>query len=79
MWAEGAALQGCYLAPDPKAVRDKLREPRSGDFSARSPGVQGAAAIGRPLRAPCACTIYMAWSQTGAQREDALKSESALN
>ncbi|PPE07196.1 DNA helicase, partial [Escherichia coli] len=28
--------------------------PRSGDFVRQSPGVQGAAAIGRPLRAPCA-------------------------
>ena len=42
------------LAPDPVAVRDKSRAPRSGDFVRQSPGVQGAAAIGRPLRAPCA-------------------------
>ncbi|MBW6090814.1 hypothetical protein KZ770_21160 [Escherichia coli] len=48
MWAEGAFLQGCYLAPDPVAVRDKSRAPRSGDFVRQSPGVQGAAAIGRP-------------------------------
>jgi hypothetical protein len=41
--------------------------------------VQGVAAIGRPLRAPSACAIYMAWSQTGAQREDTLKSESVPN
>ncbi|EFG3869316.1 DNA helicase, partial [Escherichia coli] len=33
--------------------RDKPRVPRSGDFIRQSPGVQGAAAIGRPLRAPC--------------------------
>ena len=39
---------------DPVAVRDKPRAPRSGDFVRQSPGVQGAAAIGRPLRAPCA-------------------------
>ncbi|HEI0193591.1 TPA: hypothetical protein SIE48_000542 [Escherichia coli] len=38
------------LAPDPVAARDKLREPRSGDFVRQSQGVQGAAAIGRPLR-----------------------------
>ncbi|TGC02939.1 hypothetical protein CRI63_14520 [Escherichia sp. E2661] len=44
----------CYLAPDPVAVRDKPRAPRSGDFVRQSPGVQGAATIGRPLRAPCA-------------------------
>ncbi|PPK21332.1 hypothetical protein CSC88_24710 [Klebsiella pneumoniae] len=50
----GRVLQGCSLAPDPVAVRDKLRAPRSGDFVRQSPGVQGAAAIGRPLRAPCA-------------------------
>ncbi|POU62105.1 hypothetical protein C3384_03445 [Klebsiella aerogenes] len=29
-------------------------EPRSGDFGGQSPGVQGAAATGRPLCAPCA-------------------------
>ncbi|TGB88992.1 hypothetical protein CRI65_02410 [Escherichia sp. E3659] len=44
----------CYLAPDPVAVRDKPRVPRSGDFVRQSLGVQGAAAIGRSLRAPCA-------------------------
>ncbi|OYE44042.1 hypothetical protein CI615_04260, partial [Klebsiella pneumoniae subsp. pneumoniae] len=35
---------------------DKSKGPRSGDFAGRSPGVQGAAATGRPLypRAPCA-------------------------
>ncbi|AXZ42997.1 hypothetical protein DN817_19180 [Escherichia coli] len=43
----------CYLAPDPVAARDKPRVPRSGDFVRQSPGGQGAAAIGRPLRAPC--------------------------
>ena len=48
----GRILQGRYLAPDPVAARDKLREPRSGDFVRQSLGVQGAAAIGRPLRAP---------------------------
>ncbi|PNC14416.1 hypothetical protein CK476_05405 [Escherichia coli] len=39
---------------DPVAVRDKSRAPRSGDFVRQSPGVQGAAALGRPLHAPCA-------------------------
>ncbi|MCY6871033.1 hypothetical protein OYB11_01855, partial [Escherichia coli] len=43
-----------YLAPDPVAEGDKLKVPRSGDFVRQSPGVQGAAATGRPLRAPCA-------------------------
>ncbi|EPV8438649.1 hypothetical protein ACWASX_004767, partial [Klebsiella variicola] len=32
----------------------KSKAPRSGDVAGRSPGVQGAAAIGRPLCAPCA-------------------------
>ncbi|WGJ34804.1 hypothetical protein [Escherichia coli] len=50
----GRILQGRYLAPDPVAAGDKLKEPRSGDFVRQSPGVQGAAATGRPLRAPCA-------------------------
>ncbi|ESD91197.1 hypothetical protein HMPREF1612_02130, partial [Escherichia coli 908585] len=36
--------------------------PRSGDFVRQSLGVQGAAAIGRPLRAPCA-SDYM-WLNT---------------
>ncbi|MBM0440794.1 hypothetical protein EKN19_04575, partial [Klebsiella pneumoniae] len=36
------------------ACRDKSKGPRSGDFAGRSPGVQGAAATGRPLCAPCA-------------------------
>ena len=40
----------------PEACRDKSKGPRSGDFAGRSPGVQGAAATGRPLCAPCAMT-----------------------
>ncbi len=36
----------------PAACRDKSKVPRSGDFAGRSPGVQGAAATGRPLCAP---------------------------
>ncbi|OOO98091.1 DNA helicase, partial [Shigella dysenteriae] len=43
-----------YLAPDPVAEGDKLKVPRSGDFVRQSPGVQGAAATGCPLRAPSA-------------------------
>ncbi|AWB64740.1 hypothetical protein CUC76_03280 [Enterobacteriaceae bacterium S05] len=38
----------------PEACRDKSKGPRSGDFAGRNPGVQGAAATGRPLCAPCA-------------------------
>ncbi len=38
----------------PEACRDKSKAPRSGDFGGQSPGVQGAAATGRPLCAPCA-------------------------
>ncbi len=38
----------------PGACRDKSKVPRSGDFGGQSPGVQGAAATGRPLCAPCA-------------------------
>ena len=38
----------------PEACRDKSKGPRSGDFAGWSPGVQGAAATGRPLCAPCA-------------------------
>ena len=37
----------------PEACREKSKGPRSGDFAGRSPGVQGAAATGRPLCAPC--------------------------
>ncbi len=33
----------------PEACRDKSKAPRSGDFGGQSPGVQRAAAIGRPL------------------------------
>ncbi len=36
----------------PEACRDKSKAPRSGDVAGRSPGVQGAAATGRPLCAP---------------------------
>ncbi len=36
----------------PEACRDKSKGPRSGDVAGRSPGVQGAAATGRPLCAP---------------------------
>ncbi|OZZ86060.1 hypothetical protein CDA40_03060, partial [Klebsiella pneumoniae] len=32
----------------PEACRDKSKGPRSGDVAGRSPGVQGAAATGRP-------------------------------
>ncbi|SPX56292.1 Uncharacterised protein [Klebsiella pneumoniae] len=38
----------------PEACREKSKVPRSGDVAGRSPGVQGAAATGRPLCAPCA-------------------------
>ncbi|PJX57742.1 DNA helicase [Klebsiella variicola] len=38
----------------PGACRDKSKVPRSGDFGGQSPGVQRAAATGRPLCAPCA-------------------------
>ncbi|AWL53915.1 hypothetical protein B1727_25225 [Klebsiella pneumoniae] len=38
----------------PEACRDKSKAPRSVDVAGRSPGVQGAAATGRPLCAPCA-------------------------
>ncbi|OVE57033.1 hypothetical protein SQ56_21250, partial [Klebsiella variicola] len=38
----------------PEACRDKSKGPRGGDFAGRSPGVQGAAATGRPLCAPSA-------------------------
>ncbi|AZZ17715.1 oxidoreductase [Klebsiella quasipneumoniae] len=37
-----------------EACRDKSKGPRSGDFAGRSPGVQGEAATGLPLCAPCA-------------------------
>ncbi|OVX84406.1 hypothetical protein BME22_03740 [Klebsiella pneumoniae] len=40
----------------PEACRDKSKAPRSGDVAGRSPGVQGAAATGRPLCAPCTLT-----------------------
>ncbi len=36
----------------PEACRDKSKGPRSGDFAGRSPGVQGAAATGRPCALP---------------------------
>ena len=36
----------------PEACREKSKVPRSGDVAGRSPGVQGAAATGRPLCAP---------------------------
>ncbi|AHM78452.1 oxidoreductase [Klebsiella pneumoniae subsp. pneumoniae] len=38
----------------PEACRDKSKGTRSGDFAGRSPGVQGEAATGLPLCAPCA-------------------------
>ncbi|PCP52547.1 hypothetical protein CQA27_27280, partial [Klebsiella pneumoniae] len=34
--------------------REKAKAPGRGDLAGRSPGVQGAAATGRPLCAPCA-------------------------
>ncbi|OZZ11105.1 hypothetical protein CDA26_11810, partial [Klebsiella pneumoniae] len=36
-----------------EAWRDNAMRPLSGDVAGRSPGVQGAAATGRPLCAPC--------------------------
>ena len=62
----GRILQGRSLAPDPVAARDKLREPRSGDFVRQSLGVQGATAIGRPLRAPCGSDFI--WHSTLKER-----------
>ncbi|MCW0137039.1 hypothetical protein OIU92_20510 [Escherichia coli] len=53
----GRILQGRSLAPDPVAARDKLREPRSGDFVRQSLGA-GAAAIGRPCALPAPVTLY---------------------
>ncbi|PXK58078.1 oxidoreductase [Klebsiella variicola] len=47
----------------PEACRDKSKAPRSGDFAGRSPGVQGAAATGRPLYH----RIHMAEHLPGAQ------------
>ncbi|ALK15926.1 hypothetical protein D4N06_05025 [Klebsiella pneumoniae] len=41
----------------PEACRDKSKVPRSGDFGGQSPGVQRAAATGRPLCAPCAMRV----------------------
>ncbi len=46
-----ARLAGTLHRARPEAGRDKPKAPRSGDFPAGSPGVQGAAANGRPLRA----------------------------
>ncbi|POU74782.1 hypothetical protein C3387_07320 [Leclercia sp. LSNIH6] len=37
----GHSLHGCRLVPDPKACRNKLRAPRSGDFLCREPGLPG--------------------------------------
>ena len=49
-----ARLAGTLHRARPEAGRDKPKAPRSGDFPAGSPGVQGEAATGRPLRALCA-------------------------
>ena len=46
-----ARFAGTLHRARPEAGRDKPKAPRSGDFPAGSPGVQGAAATGRPLRA----------------------------
>ena len=54
MLAETAGVGGLKIAETFPAGRDKSKVPRSGDFGGHSPGVQGAAAIGRPLCAPCA-------------------------
>jgi len=35
----GHSLHGCRLVPGPKAWRNKLRAPRSGDFLCREPGL----------------------------------------
>ncbi|MFH4891310.1 hypothetical protein AAFL55_21485, partial [Escherichia coli] len=57
-----------YLAPDPVAEGDKLKVPRSGDFVRQSPGVQGAAATGRPLARSLRQWLYMALHMKGAQQ-----------
>ncbi|PJH17963.1 hypothetical protein CUT92_24535 [Klebsiella pneumoniae] len=46
----------CALPAPCVTSRDKSKAPRSGDVAGRSPGVQGAAATGRPLCAPCTMT-----------------------
>ena len=62
----GRILQGRSLAPDPVAARDKLREPRSGDFVRQGVGVPGGGAFGRPRRAPCG--IDFIWHSTLKER-----------
>ncbi|OUK65567.1 hypothetical protein BZY49_18605 [Klebsiella pneumoniae] len=54
-WGRGLRAVFCKDAASarPEACRDKSKAPRSGDVAGRSPGVQGAAATGRPLCAPC--------------------------
>ncbi|HGW6617216.1 TPA: hypothetical protein ACNHRR_003959 [Escherichia coli] len=54
----GRILQGRYLAPDPVAARDKLREPRSGDFVRQSLGVQGRRRLAAPCALPAPVTLY---------------------
>ncbi|MCS5931363.1 hypothetical protein LNQ03_03525 [Klebsiella pneumoniae subsp. pneumoniae] len=43
-------MQGRCPRPDPKPAGKSRRYTRSGDVAGRSPGVQGAAATGRPVR-----------------------------
>ncbi|MFL4625244.1 hypothetical protein, partial [Escherichia coli] len=66
----GRILQGRSLAPDPVAARDKLREPRSGDFVRQSLGVPGAAGVGRPQRAPSGLGVFLHLPFKGRKRWD---------
>ncbi|WP_205249104.1 hypothetical protein, partial [Escherichia coli] len=64
----GARERPCKMRPRRASMRvaPASREPRSGDFVRQSLGVQGAAAIGRPLRAPCASDFI--WHSTLKER-----------
>ncbi|WP_334617264.1 hypothetical protein, partial [Escherichia coli] len=50
----GRVLQVCNQPPHPLAIRYTAGAPRTGFFVPQSPGVLGAAAFARPVRAPCA-------------------------
>ncbi|PLM93257.1 hypothetical protein CWN47_18655 [Klebsiella variicola] len=55
--AETAGVGGLKIAETFPEGRDKSKVPRSGDFGGQSPGVQRAAATGRPLCAPCVMRV----------------------
>ena len=58
MRGEGVFYRDVTSRPYPVAARDKLREPRGGDFVRQSPGCRGQRRLAAPCALPAPVTLY---------------------